>query len=831
MAAGEPSGPTLSGVQATGRGMRPVLGWLVLGNVLAIGLVALLCMVSLDASRKSYRQSALDAADTITLGVEQGLEALLGRIDTVLRLAVRDQRLGSDAAHAAWLAQAIANHQTLLPEGFELVCTDALGRVRETRGGYTAGADLGDRAFFRQVRDAATGALVISDPALDALNGQWGVVVARRLETLDGAFAGVVFVPLASAQIATLLAAVKIGPQGAVTVRTTGLRLVTRRIAGESTPPYGSSTVSAELSAALKQQPGSGTYIARTMIDQVERANAYRQVTGYPFIVIAGLATADYLAPWRQQALNVAALALLAAAALIGSSWMAYRAWRGEASAAGALQRESERHLAFMRTASDGIYVLDRSGRLVDLNEAFASMLGQPRGELLGRPVADWDAQFWTSSLQDMARHFQVGELIRFSTQHRRQDGTLLDIETTGTCARVADQDLIYVSARDVTARKRAESALRASEALLERTGRVARVGGWEVDLSSRDCTLSDRTRRILELPSDHQPRLQALLDLYPPGARQSIDAAFNEAVDSHKPWDLELPLVTVRGRSIWVRSIGEVEFEDGRPMRLVGALQDITDDLARRAELEREQSMRQQIERHAQDLQQALIERSEMLDVMAHEVRQPLNNASAALQSAALALEGKGEQSASIRLQRAQDVMGRVLAGIDNTLAAAALLSGQEPIALQDADIDTLIGVAVGDLAPADRLRVHIDRQTATRTARMDTGLMRLALRNLLANALKYSSPDTSVTLRVIDSDEPLALILEVADAGPGFADDLLPRLFERGQRRPLGGGGHGLGLYIVRRVMQLHGGQVELVRNGADGSTMRLVITQTEA
>ncbi|WP_204265529.1 hypothetical protein, partial [Enterobacter hormaechei] len=71
------------------------------------------------------------------------------------------------------------------------------------------------------------------------------------------------------------------------------------------------------------------------------------------------------------------------------------------------------------------------------------------------------------------------------------------------------------------------------------------------------------------------------------------------------------------------------------RPLRALALVDDITEELRHRAELAQEQRLRRQIESHAQELDQLLRERSEILDVLAHEVRQPLNNASAALQSA----------------------------------------------------------------------------------------------------------------------------------------------------------------------------------------------------
>lgn len=228
------------------------------------------------------------------------------------------------------------------------------------------------------------------------------------------------------------------------------------------------------------------------------------------------------------------------------------------------------------------------------------------------------------------------------------------------------------------------------------------------------------------------------------------------------------------------------------------------------------------------------LKERGEMLDVLAHEVRQPLNNASAALQVANAVMLKNVSPEILVPLSQANGVLTEVVASIDNTLAVAALLVGDKQIARVDFDIDVLIDLSIADMAAHQVDRVQIERTTRTRTASMEPNLLRLALRNLLSNALKFSPRESPVTVRIADSDEPLAVVLDVISNGPGIDAELLPRLFDRGGRtsQNLGGRRQGLGLYIVRRVMQLHQGTVTLESNGTDGIiVMRLTIVQSDA
>lgn len=268
---------------------------------------------------------------------------------------------------------------------------------------------------------------------------------------------------------------------------------------------------------------------------------------------------------------------------------------------------------------------------------------------------------------------------------------------------------------------------------------------------------------------------------------------------------------------------------EAGLPLRSLAILEDVSELHARLVALEREQALRTQAELHAAESERLLMERDEMMQVLAHEVRQPLNNASAVLQGARLALAGgpQNEETRTEPIKRAQNVITSVIASLNNNLAVASLLvSGQAEFA--DTDIDFLISVVLADLPSGERDRVRIQRMTATRTAVLDLSLVRLALRNVVFNALTYSKPLSVVLVSVLDSDEPLALVLEVESVSLAISAELVPQLFERGTRgaASTGRSGGGLGLYIVRKVAELHGGVVSLTVNENEKVVFKLVL-----
>ncbi len=112
---------------------------------------------------------------------------------------------------------------------------------------------------------------------------------------------------------------------------------------------------------------------------------------------------------------------------------------------------------------------------------------------------------------------------------------------------------------------------------VLEKTGRIARVGGWEYDLIDKKITWSDEVCRIHERPVGYAPEIQEAIQYYVPAAQVEIRTAVQRAIEYGESWDMELQLRTAAGRDIWVRTIGEPGYENGKVIRLWGTFQDIT--------------------------------------------------------------------------------------------------------------------------------------------------------------------------------------------------------------------------------------------------------------
>jgi PAS domain S-box-containing protein len=120
-----------------------------------------------------------------------------------------------------------------------------------------------------------------------------------------------------------------------------------------------------------------------------------------------------------------------------------------------ALQRESEKNLALLRNASDGIHILDTDGNIIEVSDSFCAMLGYRRDEMIGMNVSQWDAQ-----LTDAERTLKVKQQFaqqgrsQFETCHRRKDGTIFDVEVSGFPLELDGKPALFNSSRDISERK-----------------------------------------------------------------------------------------------------------------------------------------------------------------------------------------------------------------------------------------------------------------------------------------------------------------------------------------------------------------------------------------
>lgn len=159
--------------------------------------------------------------------------------------------------------------------------------------------------------------------------------------------------------------------------------------------------------------------------------------------------------------------------------------------------------------------------------------------------------------------------------------GTLCVIDSIPKTLTPSQRNALQALGRQVVSliesRLIAQQAVQASE-LLERTGEIAKIGGWQMDPNTLNVAWTKEVFHIHELTPPHLPTVQQAIDFYAPEAQPVIKAAVERGIADGTPWDLELPFITATGRAIWVRAMGRAAIEHGKVTRLFGTFQDITE-------------------------------------------------------------------------------------------------------------------------------------------------------------------------------------------------------------------------------------------------------------
>tara|TARA_R110002049_G_scaffold28018_1_gene96215 strand:- start:283405 stop:285600 length:2196 start_codon:yes stop_codon:yes gene_type:complete len=128
----------------------------------------------------------------------------------------------------------------------------------------------------------------------------------------------------------------------------------------------------------------------------------------------------------------------------------------------------------------------------------------------------------------------------------------------------------LVIAQEDITLQKRREE-------IFLKAQKVAKIGGWELDLITNDIFWTDTTKEIHEVPSDFQANLENAITFYKAGEhRNRITELVNEALAKGTPWDTELIIITARGKERWVHAKGETEMHHGKCVRIFGTFQDI---------------------------------------------------------------------------------------------------------------------------------------------------------------------------------------------------------------------------------------------------------------
>src|SRR5215207_7396138 len=545
---------------------------------------------------------------------------------------------------------------------------------------------------------------------------------------------------------------------------------------------------------------------------------------------------------------------------------------------------------AIVESADDAIISKSLEGVITSWNKGAERMFGYTADEIIGRPVTVLFPEDHIDEEPAILARIRAGERVEhYETVRRRKDGSLIDISLTVSPIRAPDGRVVGASkgARDITERKATEEALREQTEALATINELGRVISAELDLHRMVQAVTDAATELTGarfgsffynvineegasytlytlsgVPREafaHFPMPRAtdlfgptfrgegtvLIDDVKKDPRYGKNSPYYGMPEGHLPVAsyLAVPVISRSGEVLGGLFFGAPEpamFTERDEIIVSGLVSQaaIAMDNARlyeaatkaRAEAEAAAAENERLYKQAEESSRL---KEEFLATISHELRTPL---SAILGWARMLRLGQLSPENSIKALDTIERNARAQAQlVDDLLDVSRIITGKLRMDVRPADPNSFIDAAVEAVRPAAEAKnVRIQKVIDTGPVAIPGDPVRLqqVVWNLLSNAIKFTPRGGRVQIRSERVNSHLEIV--VSDTGQGIAADFLPHVFERfrqaDQKTSRQHGGMGLGLAIVRHLVEMHGGTVHASSEGeGKGATFTVMLPIT--
>lgn len=451
----------------------------------------------------------------------------------------------------------------------------------------------------------------------------------------------------------------------------------------------------------------------------------------------------------------------------------------------------------------DLVFVKDKDFKIVQANDAFLSLYPEEtRGKVIGSTTFEEyppeDVKKFTANDRTAFKtgYHETEEIVHFP------NGEVKTLFTKKVRFKNSTGDaFILAVARDITELKQITNNLRKQKEMLELGEETATLGHWHVNTVTSQVFWSDQVYKIHDTsPDKYTPDLDSAINYYHPDDRADIEAIIQEALENKAPFEFEKRIITDKGHTIYVHSIGHPELDQKEEViGVFGVIQDITD---------RKKS------------EEALLRSNRELDdfayIASHDLKEPLrglhNHARFLLED----YEDKLDEDGKHKLGRLIYLSQRMEKLTSDLLYYSRL--GRTETEPEEIDHEEIVLDIKELLADKENTSINI-KGTLPKIMGEHVRIEEL-YRNLITNAIKYNESANKDVEVGVTKDGSLYVKDNGIGIDPKFHDDIF-KIFKRLHKREAYGGGSGSGLTFVKKIIDSHNGKIWVESAVGKGTT----------
>ena len=485
-----------------------------------------------------------------------------------------------------------------------------------------------------------------------------------------------------------------------------------------------------------------------------------------------------------------------------------------------ALAEEALHRRTVFEQSRDGIVVFDESGKVYQSNQHFADMHGYSLEEMLRLHVWDWNCEFTRDQMMERLRKVKTLPPT-FETRHKRKDGSLLDVEVSSTPVEFSGNVIYYGVIRDISARKRAEEALRESERRFKLIAETIEDVFWISDVETGKMVyVSPAYERIWGRTREElyaNPR--AFVEAAHPEDQEGLLAAL-ELKRTGVAYEHEYRLIRPDGSVVWIWDHAfPIRDESGQIVLYTGVAKDIT----------QRKKMEQDLRVHSEKLERSNTELERFAYVASHDLQEPLRMVASFTQLLAQRYSGRLDEKADEYIHYAVDGAKRMQQLISDLLTYSRL--NNKELDPRPTECEGVVRATLANLKAAiaeSGAAVEWDPLPVLMADPVQLGQL---FQNLVGNAIKFRG-QAPPRVHITAVDNGSHWLFSVRDNGLGIDGRHAERIFQIFQRLHTRAEypGTGIGLAVCQKVVERHGGRIWVESQPGAGSDFRFTLPKSQ-